>query len=402
MFKKGPGKDPVIAFSQREEEKPFESGEYDQRKGAIASAEIGQGGQGTLSTKINIRKELIMKKKKITLAKGITISFLALVLGALALNSWARNDQRGNDPVLVRVNDVKITKGAVEKRIEGILGPQAKTLPPERLAQINDQLSGKVLESMIAEALLTEAVEKQNTTIKDEEIEVVIKQLRASLPPGTNFEEYLKKVGFSEKDLRQTVSKDLRIKKLLEQQATGIAEPTNKEIDAYYAENAEKFQMPEGIEVRHILIAVKPDDENSAKSEKMKKAEKIRRQLVDKKGANFEAIAAEVSDCPSKKKGGALGVLSRGQAVKAFEDAAFSQKVGEIGPVVETDFGYHIIEVLDHKEAGKVPLSDVSEFISNQLLVQEKEKAFREYIDSLKADAAIVFQSEKPGEGNPA
>ena len=57
MFKKGPGKDPVIAFSQREEEKPFESGEYDQRKGAIASAEIGQGGQGTLSTKINIRKD---------------------------------------------------------------------------------------------------------------------------------------------------------------------------------------------------------------------------------------------------------------------------------------------------------------------------------------------------------
>ncbi len=95
-------------------------------------------------------------------------------------------------------------------------------------------------------------------------------------------------------------------------------------------------------------------------------------------------------------------MLYRGQTVKPFENAAFSQKVGEIGPVVETSFGYHIIEVLGHKEAGKIPISDVSDYISNKLISQKKDKAVREYIDSLKAESSIVYQGEKSEERNPA
>ena len=80
-----------------------------------------------------------MKKKKITLAKGVTISFLALVLGALALNSWARNQQDSNDSVLVIVDGVEITKSEVEKKLEAVLGPRAKMMPPEKLAEIHPQ-----------------------------------------------------------------------------------------------------------------------------------------------------------------------------------------------------------------------------------------------------------------------
>lgn len=343
-----------------------------------------------------------MKKKKITLAKGVTISFIALVLGALALNSWARNQQDSNDSVLVIVDGVEITKNEVEKKLEALLGPRAKMMPPEKLAEIRNQLQERVIDSMIDEMLLTKAVQNHNTTVGDEEVEAVLKQMQTSLPPGTTFEGYLKDMGLTKDNVRQSVSKNLRIRKFLEQKTSDLAAPSQKEIDVYYAENSEKFQMPESIEARHILIAVKPDEENGVKSEKMKKAQEIRKQLVDKKGENFAAVAAEKSDCPSKAKGGQLGVLYRGQTVKPFENAAFSQKIGEIGPVVETNFGYHIIEVLSHKEAGKVPISDVSDYISNKLISEKKEKAVREYIGSLKAGASIVFQGEESEERNPA
>jgi len=341
-----------------------------------------------------------MKKRKLTLAKGISISVLALVLVALVFNSWARNQQGGKDAVLVTVNDVKITSGEVDKEIEAMLGPQAKMLSPEKLAEIRDQLDRRVLDSIIVKTLLSKAIEEQNITVKDEEVDKVIKQLEEALPADVKFEEHLKNIGLAEDDLRQSLSKNLRIKKLLEQQVTDIAAVTDEEIKTYYSGNPNKFQKPENIEVRHILIAVKPDDDNAAKAEKMKKAEKIRQQLVDKKGENFEAIAAEVSDCPSKANGGKLGALVRGQAVKAFEDAAFNQNVGEIGPVVETSFGYHVIEVLDHKEATKISLSEVKGFISNYLIAQKKEKAVKGYIDALKAEASIVFHNEKSGETN--
>ncbi len=343
-----------------------------------------------------------MKKKKITLAKGVTITFLALVFGALALNSWGRNQQDLSDPILVIVDGVKITKSEVEKKLEAVLGPRAKMMPPEKLAEIRNQLQDRVLDSMIDEMLLTKAVQNHNTTVGDEEVEAVLKQMQTSLPPGTTFEGYLKDMGLTKDNVRESLRKSLRIRKFLEQKTSGLTAPSQKEIDIYYAENSEKFQMPESIEARHILIAVKPDEENGVKSEKLKKAQEIQKQLVDKKGENFAALAAKVSDCPSKTKGGQLGVLYRGQTVKSFENAAFSQKVGEIGPVVETNFGYHVIEVLGHKEAGKVPISDVNKYISNTLISQKKEKAVREYIDSLKAEASIVYQGEKSEERNPA
>ncbi len=343
-----------------------------------------------------------MKKRKLTLAKGISIAVLALVVGAFAFNGWALNQQDGNDGVLVTVNDVKITRGEVDKRIAEMLGPQAETLPPEKLTEIRHQLDQRALDSMIAEALLTEAVKKQNVVIKNEEIDEVLTQLKGSLPPEVKLEEYIKNIGFTEKDLRESVGKNLRIKKLVEQQVPDIAGPSDKEIEAFYADNSEKFQEPESVEARHILIAVKPEDDETAKAQKKEKAEKIRDQLVEKKRENFEAIAAEVSDCPSKSKGGMLGVFGRGQTVPPFEEAAFSQKVGEIGPVVETSFGYHVIEVLDRKEAREVPLSEVSERISNYLVAEKKDKAVKEYIESLRAEATIVFHNEKSGDTNPA
>jgi len=343
-----------------------------------------------------------MKKRKLTLAKGISISVLVLIVGAFAFNGWALNEQDGKDDVLVTVNDVNITRGEVDKRIAGMLGPQAETLPPEKLTEIRHQLDQRALDSMIAEALLTKEVEKQNVVIKDEEIDEALTQLKGSLPPEVKLEEYLKTIGLTEKDLRESVGKNLRIKKLIEQQVADIAAPSEKEIEAFYADNAEKFQVPESVEARHILIAVKPEDDEAAKAQKKVKAEKIREQLVEKKGENFAAIAAEVSDCPSKSKGGMLGVFGRGQTVPAFEEVAFSQKIGEIGPVVETSFGYHVIEVLDRKKAREAPLSEMSERISNHLVAQKKDEAVKEYIESLKAAATIVFHDEKSGDTNPA
>ena len=343
-----------------------------------------------------------MRKRKLTLAKGISIAVLTLIVGAFAFNGWALNQEDGKDGVLVTVNDVKITRGEVDKRIAVMLGPQAETLPPEKLTEIRHQLDQRALDSMIAEALLTKEVEKQNVVIKNEEVDEALTQLKESLPPEVKLEEYLKTIDLTEKDLRESVGKNLRIKKLIEQQVADIAVPSDKEIEAFYADNAEKFQVPESVEARHILIALKPEDDEAAKAQKKVKAEKIREQLVEKKGENFEAIAAEVFDCPSKSKGGKLGVFGRGQTVPAFENAAFSQKVGEIGPVVETSFGYHVIEVLDRKEARAAPLSEMSERISNYLVAQKKDEAVKAYIESLKATATIVFHDEKSSDKNPA
>jgi parvulin-like peptidyl-prolyl isomerase len=98
---------------------------------------------------------------------------------------------------------------------------------------------------------------------------------------------------------------------------------------------------------RHILVLVPAGSDASVKRQSLAEAERIRASLIA--GADFEVTAKQHSACPSKERGGDLGSFPRGAMVKPFEDAAFSQKVGEIGPVVYTKFGYHIIQVLDRE-----------------------------------------------------
>ena len=112
-----------------------------------------------------------------------------------------------------------------------------------------------------------------------------------------------------------------------------------------------KIAAPEQVRARHIFIAIDVLDTETIKNEKKARAEKILSELTA--GADFGALAKEYSDCPSKEQGGDLGVFGRGQMVKPFEDAAFALPVNQLSGVVETPFGYHIIQVLQREGGGQ-------------------------------------------------
>ena len=128
------------------------------------------------------------------------------------------------------------------------------------------------------------------------------------------------------------------------------------------------------------------------KQEKKVKIDALRKRLLS--GADFAMLARESSDCPSKDKGGDPGMFPRGQMVKPFEDTAFSQRVNAIGPVVETQFGYHIIQVLEHTQARAKTLENVRPEIIKSLQAANKQKATKQYIDHLISKATIVYGNQ--------
>ncbi|MCX7636101.1 MAG: peptidylprolyl isomerase, partial [Syntrophales bacterium] len=98
-----------------------------------------------------------------------------------------------------------------------------------------------------------------------------------------------------------------------------------------------------------------------------------------------------------RSQGGDLGTFTRGQMVKAFEDAAFSQKKNVVGPPVETEYGYHLIEVLERHPPRLQPLDGpTKERIRTFLMQKKRYEAFQELMASLKqkADIKIVANLE--------
>lgn len=103
--------------------------------------------------------------------------------------------------------------------------------------------------------------------------------------------------------------------------------------------------MAEAVRASHILLMYKGSMRSSAtrsKDEALTEIQALKTKLDG--GADFAELARNHSDCPSGQEGGDLGRFYPGQMVKEFEDATFAMKAGEVSGVVETDFGYHLIQ----------------------------------------------------------
>jgi parvulin-like peptidyl-prolyl isomerase len=156
-------------------------------------------------------------------------------------------------------------------------------------------------------------------------------------------------------------------------------------IQAYYDAHKNEY---ESVKAKHILIRVKgapmPGAEGKPEltdEQALAKATEIRAKLVA--GGDFAAIAkAESDDTGSAAQGGVLEEFRHGMMVPPFEQAAFSQKVGEIGPPVKSPFGYHIIVVTEHKTKS---LADSKADIEKAILPEMARKA----VEALRAKASV-------------
>lgn len=140
------------------------------------------------------------------------------------------------------------------------------------------------------------------------------------------------------------------------------------EIQAYYDENPDEFTSAEEVRARHILVSIDPTAEPGQEGRDNARAAVEGARGRIEAGTPFEVVAAEISEDPgSKNNGGDLGYFGRGAMVPPFENAAFGAEPGTLVGPVETDFGFHLIEVLDKRAGGLQPLPEVEPLIRQRL-----------------------------------
>ena len=219
--------------------------------------------------------------------------------------------------------------------------------------------------------------QEKNITVSDAEVdrelakvkEQVGQQARASGQDLSNQEAYeqaLKQNDITEDQLREDIRENLPIQEVQERVA-GDTQPSEEEIRKYYDENkAAQFTNPAQRCMRHILF----------NKDQKEKAEEVKEQLQD--GGDFAKLAKEYSQDPgSAEQGGDLGCLGKGETVPEFEKAAFGAEQGEIVGPVETEFGYHLIEVTEVRSEETRSLEEVEPQIRDQLVATSATKSSR-------------------------
>ncbi len=166
----------------------------------------------------------------------------------------------------------------------------------------------------------------------------------------------------------------------------GPPQVSGADIQRYYNQHQQQFQVPEQVRVRHILIKVPAKADAKTVSAAQAKAQDILKQL--KGGANFSELAKKYSDDPgSKEQGGELGFVQHGATVPEFDRTAFSLQPGQLSGVIRTQFGFHILQVEEKQPAHVKPVDEVHDLIMANLMQQAQSEGAQKYVAKLQAEA---------------
>lgn len=287
------------------------------------------------------------------------------------------------ETVLVEIGGAKLTVADADAELLKVFGGQANI---EQIRPLLARMRPQAAMNFVAKTLVEAEIAKRGATASDEEIDAEIAKIVEAnpLPEGKTLEGVITEQGGTMAEFRDNIAMKVKVEKLIDQ-------PSAAEVADFYTAHKADFEMPAQASARHILISIDENDTDEQKAEKKAKAEDLLKQVKD--GADFAELAKANSDCPSKERGGDLGTFGRGQMVPEFDQAVFEQPVGVVGEIVETQFGYHVIEITNREEGGMPPFEELKERIENVL----RGQAFGKLLDNLRKSADIKFHDSIKG-----
>ena len=246
-----------------------------------------------------------------------------------------------------------------------------------------DEIENIIVEGIIVTPAAAEAeYRRRNEKIKVDYIGFSPAKIMADLKPKPEELEayFAKNKGY----FNMPETRDLQIVLADQAKVADTIQVTDAQIQDYYNGHKDDYRTPERVHARHILLSTanKPKDEVP---KIQAQAEALLKQI--KGGGDFAELAKKNSQDPgSAQKGGDLGWVSRGQMVKNFEDAVFTLKPNEISNVVTTEYGFHIIQVLEKQSAHLQTLDEVKPAITVALKNQNVFERMQELADKARAE----------------
>jgi len=280
-----------------------------------------------------------------------------------------------------RVNGVGIGRERLDRYFEEYLAAKGRSVGAIRSPGAYGQLMREALDVLVEGELLAQEAARRGLGPEPGAVEKAVAEARSQFPTGEKFRSRLERSGLDEAGFAEHVGKQMAIERLLEQIGSGV-EVSDAEVHAFYEDNLWKFTVPEQVRARHVLIGVAP---GASQAERDRARARIEAVLEEARaGADFAELARRHSTDTSATAGGELGFFARGQMVGPFEAAAFALQPGQLSGVVETQFGFHVIQVEERRGGERAPESAARDDIRAHLKRAKSQAALRDRIEALR------------------
>jgi len=244
--------------------------------------------------------------------------------------------------------------------------------------QALEKITAQTLEKLIEQKLLLAKADEDTLVVDEMMLDQKVEERMRYLISQVGSEDKLEQVFGSpikkiKRDTRKTVNEQLLVEQARASKMRNI-KISRREVESFYSTYKDSLPaLKETVDISHILMLVKPSE--AAQDKAFKQSIEILEKI--KAGEDFATLAGQYSDDPaSAKRGGDLGLISRGDFVPEFETAAYKLKDGEISDIVQTQFGFHIIQMIErrgekihtrHILIRLIPAEEDEQHIVNQL-----------------------------------
>ena len=306
------------------------------------------------------------------------------------------------EQILVKVNGEIFTKSDLENRQVLVLrqkGEQANLqndVGNQQLRKALDEITPRLIVDVVDEMLIVQRGRELGYKLSDAQFKDVVENIRKDnkLETEEEFQGALAREGVTMPDLRRNLERQMITQRVQQNEVFGKVSLSEEESRAYYQTHLNEFTTPPSITLREILVTPPTDPRgvNVAQDEEaLAKAEQVRARAVA--GENFEKLAADLSDSPSKANGGLIGPISLNDLSPDLRKAIEPLKVGEVTPVLRTSRGNQILKLESSTQAETLPFEVAREQISERVVTGKRREEFEKYLVKLRAQAIIEWKN---------
>jgi len=285
-------------------------------------------------------------------------------------------------PVL-RVNGVEVTDVDLSMAERAVSGQMAQ----QGLQPTQDILVRHGIDQIIGKLLLLEAAREAKVTVDPQAVVASIDEQRKQLGGAEAMAKAIAQAGLTEQDLTRIATEQLTIQNYIQGVLAAQATATEPEVRRYYDLHPNEFQHTEQLKLRMIFVQVPSTAPQAAQDAAKTKAEAAHKRVTG--GEEFAKVAAEVSDDPSKSRGGEVGWVRQGLLLKDLEAPVWALKNGETSAVMKTQFGYFVFRLEDRRPAGTSGYDEVKENLTSYLKSKKLDESVRGVIVDRRAKAKI-------------
>jgi peptidyl-prolyl cis-trans isomerase C len=279
------------------------------------------------------------------------------------------------DEIVAHVDDMEIHVGDILKDINREKDQyDPKSLKSSRLFL---KIKQRVLDEIIDRKLLTREANRHGILVGEDELQNEIRKFKSHYTELT-FQKMLQERQLSNEEWEELRRENYLVTKFLKEYFSNH-EIGDEEIEKYYREHPEEFNIPESVRARQIVTDTK------------EKAEAILRRL--RNGENFAKLARDLSLSPDRKQGGDLGFIQRGTFPREFE-VSFTMNPGEISPIIPSLYGFHIFKVLEKAPAKTLSLEEVRDKIVSELTQAAHQQAAQDLLKNLRQNSHIQIDEK--------